>query len=249
LAEERRAQFARRRCHPIEVLAVARCQHVDVVGDPLRTVEPSRRAAEQQVVDSMPSDDLEGPLRIDGAVIVRRRPSVMCRTRCHPDGRAAATRTVMVAGSEVDAEVYAQHAVALVRFATGLVGPNDAADVVAEAVMRVMASPVWHDARNRRALLYQAVVFEAKAWRRTETRRRAREARSVPNGGEVVDAPEFAPEVREAVEALSQQQRAVVFLTYWEDLEPAASAELLGVSEGTVRKQLARARKRLRRVL
>ncbi len=49
--------------------------------------------------------------------------------------------------------------------------------------------------------------------------------------------------------ALSPQQRAVVFLTYWEDLEARSVADLLGVSEGTVRKQLGRARIRLREVL
>lgn len=49
-----------------------------------------------------------------------------------------------------------------------------------------------------------------------------------------------------AVDGLSAQQRAVIVLTYWQDLEPKAVAELLGVSEGTVRKQLARARQKLR---
>ena len=49
--------------------------------------------------------------------------------------------------------------------------------------------------------------------------------------------------------SLSEQQRAVVFLTYWEDLAPAQVADLLGVSDGTVRKQLARARDQLRRIL
>ena len=48
---------------------------------------------------------------------------------------------------------------------------------------------------------------------------------------------------------LSPQQRAVVVLTYWQDLTPSAVAELLDVSEGAVRKHLARARKHLRRVL
>jgi DNA-directed RNA polymerase specialized sigma24 family protein len=40
-----------------------------------------------------------------------------------------------------------------------------------------------------------------------------------------------------------------VFLTYWADQTPADIAEVLDVSEGTVRKQLARARARLREVL
>jgi DNA-directed RNA polymerase specialized sigma24 family protein len=41
----------------------------------------------------------------------------------------------------------------------------------------------------------------------------------------------------------------VIYLTYWEDQSPAQIAGLLEVSEGTVRKQLARARDHLRRIL
>jgi DNA-directed RNA polymerase specialized sigma24 family protein len=41
----------------------------------------------------------------------------------------------------------------------------------------------------------------------------------------------------------------VIFLTYWEDQSPAQIAALLAVSEGAVRKQLARARDHLRRIL
>jgi RNA polymerase sigma factor (sigma-70 family) len=51
------------------------------------------------------------------------------------------------------------------------------------------------------------------------------------------------------VQRLSLRQRAVVFLTYWEDLGPASVAELLGISEGAVRRHLARARARLKEVL
>jgi RNA polymerase sigma factor (sigma-70 family) len=55
--------------------------------------------------------------------------------------------------------------------------------------------------------------------------------------------------VREAVAGLSVRQRAVVVLTYWADLDPRAVAERLGISEGSVRRHLARARARLREVL
>ena len=40
-----------------------------------------------------------------------------------------------------------------------------------------------------------------------------------------------------------------MFLTYWEERTPAQIAALLDVSEGTVRKQLARAREQLRKVI
>jgi len=41
----------------------------------------------------------------------------------------------------------------------------------------------------------------------------------------------------------------VVVLTYWDDLASAAIAERLGISDGSVRRHLARARKRLRMAL
>jgi RNA polymerase sigma factor (sigma-70 family) len=59
----------------------------------------------------------------------------------------------------------------------------------------------------------------------------------------------IAADARTALAVLSLQQRTVVFLTYWADQTPADIAEVLDVSEGTVRKQLARARARLREVL
>jgi DNA-directed RNA polymerase specialized sigma24 family protein len=41
----------------------------------------------------------------------------------------------------------------------------------------------------------------------------------------------------------------VVYLTYWDDLTPTQIATLLHISEGSVKKQLARAREQLRRIL
>lgn len=41
----------------------------------------------------------------------------------------------------------------------------------------------------------------------------------------------------------------MIFLSYWEDLTPANIARVLDVSEGAVRKQLSRARSKLREVL
>ncbi len=65
----------------------------------------------------------------------------------------------------------------------------------------------------------------------------------------VVHLPELRPEVQQAVERLSVRQRAVVYLTYWEDMTDQMAADHLGISAGSVRRHLARARDHLRKVL
>ena len=149
--------------------------------------------------------------------------------------------------AEDDAALYAVLAPELVGFASGLVGRDDAPDVLANAVANALASRTWSKVENRRAYLYRAVLNEAKAVRRRAAMRTEREARSAHTPS--WELPEFHPEVRSAVDALSVQQRAVILLTYWADLTPGSIAELLGVSDGSVRRHLARARARLREVL
>ncbi len=146
-----------------------------------------------------------------------------------------------------DAETYERFAPELIRFATGLVGPSDAADVLSSAMMRAMSSPAWSTVANRRAYLYRVVCNEASSLVRRNRQRSEREVRAVLR--DEVSMPAIDPEVRAAVDALSVRQRSVVLLTYWADLDPAGIALLLGISEGSVRRHLARARERLRRVL
>lgn len=150
-----------------------------------------------------------------------------------------------------DETVYAAHAAELVRFATTLIGVADAPDVVADAFLRVAASPAWGAARDKRALWLRTIVFEARSFARSADRRRARERQdSVTVSTRSSDGAVIADEhVVSALDQLSPQQRAIVVLTYWMDLDPTAIAEVLDVSDGAVRKQLARARARLREEL
>jgi len=145
-----------------------------------------------------------------------------------------------------DEAVYQAHARELVQFATGLVGPDDAPDVAVDAFVRVSSSVVWSEASDRRALWFRAVVFEAKSWHRSTARRRARESRVATSSNATTTLPEYDDEVTAALCLLSPQQRAVIMLTYWADLDVRAVGDALGVSPGTVRKQLARARQKLR---
>jgi RNA polymerase sigma factor (sigma-70 family) len=148
---------------------------------------------------------------------------------------------------ELDAETYEKYADELIRFATFLVGPTDAPDVLSSTVLRVLSSSPASPVRNWRAYLFRAVLNEA----RTRHRRLSRHNRLLHSAvqRDATEMSEIHPEVMAAVARLSPRQRAVVFLTYWDDLDPATVASLLHVSEGSVRRHLARARARLRRML
>jgi RNA polymerase sigma factor (sigma-70 family) len=147
----------------------------------------------------------------------------------------------------LDAEIYAKYADELVRFASFLVGPSDGPDLVSSSVLRVLSSRSAAPVRNWRAYLYRAVLNEARMRHRRLSRQERAAAFAPPS--QLGEAPESSPEVLEAVARLSPRQRAVVFLTYWDDLVPAAVASTLGLGEGSVRRHLARARARLRRML
>ena len=143
--------------------------------------------------------------------------------------------------------VYRQHASELMRFATGLVGRDAAEDVFSQAVVKTLAAPRWPFVTNPRAYLFRAVFNEANTWRRRAGARRAIERQFTVTAWHEDAVPR--PEVAKAVANLSVQQRAVIVLTYWSDLDSASIAEWLGISDGSVRRHLARARARLREVL
>ena len=144
---------------------------------------------------------------------------------------------------------YRQHADELIRYATVLVGPDDAPDVVTDAMVRVFNGVNDVTAvTNLRALLYRAVFNAVVDQQRSSSRRRRRESEFEARRGRAIEAG-LSIDARAALRTLTVQQRTIVFLTYWGDQSPADVAAVLGVSEGTVRKQLARARARLREVL
>jgi RNA polymerase sigma-70 factor (sigma-E family) len=123
-------------------------------------------------------------------------------------------------------------------------------DLVQSALTSLYVS--WHRVRDRasldgyvRAVLVRRAVDESRRpWRR-ETHTAA-----VPD----VAAPDaFAVEDRESVRAalrrLPARQRAVVVLRFYDDVDVAETARLLGCSEGTVKSYTARALATLRAAL
>jgi RNA polymerase sigma factor (sigma-70 family) len=130
-----------------------------------------------------------------------------------------------------------------------LVGRTDAPDVLSGAVVKALATPAWPRVRNRKAYLYRSVFNEAQTWLRRAWRRPHLEARAHARETERFELPNLRPDVRDAVLRLSVRQRAVVVLTYWADLDSRTVAERLGISDGSVRRHLARARAHLREAL
>lgn len=151
-------------------------------------------------------------------------------------------------------EAYEKWSPELVRFATVLVGPVDAADVVADAFVALLADDAgWVRAERPRAYLFGVVANRARMHQRSLFRRRRRDETAARREMHLVPATDEATSTEatstDVLGVLSAQQRALVYLAYWEDWSIAEIAERMSVSDGTVRRQLARARHKLRKEL
>ena len=150
-------------------------------------------------------------------------------------------------GDLTDEELYAKCSDRLIRFAATVVGPADAEDVMIDGVVAAMTSSHWGAVDDRVAYLYRSVLNAGRMWLRSDARRRSREERSTASRTRPVEPSAYdpVPEVRAAVAGLSARQRAVIFLTYWEDLDERAVAGRLGIGVGSVRRHLHRARRHI----
>jgi len=150
---------------------------------------------------------------------------------------------ITAAGVMDNEQAYRSFSTELTRYATGLVGPFDAADVVTDACLKAFSSRSWNSVSNQRAYLYRAVLSVANDHHRSTLSRRLRELKTA--GPESMPAQEVDIDVLDAVERLSVRQRAAVLLTYWGDLPVETVAERMGISTGAVKRHLARARRHL----
>lgn len=149
--------------------------------------------------------------------------------------------------ASTDREIYESTAPALMRFATALVGPDDAADVVSAVVVRVLGRRSLSSIENPEAYLMQAVMNEVRQLHRRRTRERRAMVRVGP-GPDARDTAELArTDLTDAVMALPPQQRAAAYLVYWCGYSAADAAGLMGWSDGTVRRYLHLVRKKLGR--
>jgi RNA polymerase sigma-70 factor, ECF subfamily len=147
---------------------------------------------------------------------------------------------------DVDAFVAAEYpkVVAAVGIITG--DRQDAADAVQDALVGYLAKPPSREITNLAAWITVVASNRARDIRRS----RAAEARALAKVGvddESVDAAtqSLDIDVRKALESLPLQQRQVCVLHYLLDQSVETIAEGLGVTEGTIKTQLFRARRAL----
>lgn len=139
------------------------------------------------------------------------------------------------------------HTPRLLEYATYLVGPSDAHDIVVDAFLKVVPRVLAGEVDHPGSYLLRAVRNQATSARRSRQRRWRRDLAGV--GPSAVSAPDGHGEVRSAIAELSVAQRSVIYLVYWEDLSEADAARELGISPSTVHRHLGRARNRLRKAL
>ena len=174
-------------------------------------------------------------------------------TAGQPQGMHRSTRVGPISpavskDAESDGELYARLAPELIRFATSLVGPADAEDLLGSTMVKALTSEHWRRASNRRAYLYRMLVNEAHKSRRSSSRRRKRELRVARRDAAELEL-NLRADVLAALHRLTVRQRAVIYLTYWVDLSPQQVAETLDTSLRTVERELTDARIRLEELL
>jgi RNA polymerase sigma-70 factor (sigma-E family) len=152
---------------------------------------------------------------------------------------------------DIVAVLYHRHRDELVRLAVGLTGDGGLAEeIVQEAFAQLLAR--WSLLRDRQAApayLRQIVVNGARAnWRR----RRRRELLAHLLGSQAhTEGPDIAQQstLLAALDQLPIGKRSCVLLRYYADLSEAETAQVLGVSTGTVKSQTAKGLRQLHRLL
>ena len=154
----------------------------------------------------------------------------------------------MAEKTRVDLDVFVATEYPKVVAAVGLITGNrqDAADAVQDAIVGYLAAPPQREIRNLAAW----ITVVASNRMRDKQRSRLAEARALERRGIDPDTVEnelhtLDLDLRAALEKLSPQQREVCVLHYLLDHSVETIAEGLGVSEGSVKTQLHRARKSL----
>ena len=149
---------------------------------------------------------------------------------------------------QVDLDAFVANEYPKVVAAVGLITGNrqDAADAVQDAIVGYLAKPPAHPVSNVAAWITVVASNRVRdGYRSAGAQQRALAKMGTPVEG-VVDAIELLDiDVMNALKLLPMQQRQVCALHYLMDQSVETIAEGLGVTEGTVKTQLHRARKAL----
>ena len=134
------------------------------------------------------------------------------------------------------------------RTAAVLGAGADTDDVVQEAFVKAYrALGTFRDGAPFRPWLLRIVANETRNARRTAGRRAVREATLLPPLTEPVEDRQADLELfRTRVEALPEHQRLVIACRFLLDLDETQTAQVLGISRGTVKSRTHRALARLR---
>lgn len=145
-----------------------------------------------------------------------------------------------------DAQIYESLRWDLMRFATSLVGPDQAGDVVSIVVGRVLARRGGlAGLSDPKPYLVRAIQNEARNRHRAAARRT-----TVSIGVGAQPTVELGnDELLDLILALPPRQRAAIYLTSYEGYEPSEAAALLGCRPATLRRYLHIARSKLREAL
>ena len=221
-------------------------------------------------VASVPSGNLRGSGRVEGAVIGVQHPAGAARSvddaacsvddgTCSVDdanrvgdAHVGGSATEILMAEPFGDESLRSHLTAALRLARMLVGNRAVAeDIAAESVARLLAARRRVRIDNADAYLRRIVVNQVVGrQRRWATERRfghrfAVAPSSVDAGDEIVGRDSLA----RALDQLAPRPRAVLVLRYYEDLSESAVAALLKIPIGTVKSTASRGLEDLRRLL
>lgn len=141
-----------------------------------------------------------------------------------------------------DGAVFATFRSELVRYATALVGPSEAEDVVMTVVGRAVRKVHLAELDNPKGYLLRGILNEARG--------RGRRRTTISLEGDLEgESSNGLAEVIDVLMSLPVRQRAAIYLHYWERAPINEIAQAMGVGSGTVKRYLHLARQKLKEVL
>ena len=151
---------------------------------------------------------------------------------------------------EAQRELYDRTSERIYRLLLRMTGnPDDAFDLAQDTYVKAFTRIEQFDGRSSvETWLYRVAVNEALQHFRRAGRERAKKRDLAPLNvaGTDHDAGDIRLDIRDAVDALSPSDRAIIFLRYQEGLDYRAIAQVCDCAAGTVASRLNRARREMR---